>query len=85
MTGVDPVDFLVRALKYALCSCSIPSYAKEIAVGRAVLEEHRLFFSYLAFFDAIFGCYEEYIDSSEADEAVVNVWSGSRVHFLGRG
>ena len=44
------------------------SYAKQIAVGRTVLEEGRLFYSFLSFFVSVFGCYRQFFTKSEERE-----------------
>ena len=44
------------------------SYAKQIAVGRTVLEEDRLFYSFLSFFVSVFGCYNQFFVKSEEPE-----------------
>lgn len=44
------------------------SYAKQIAVGRTVLEESRLFYSFLSFFVAVFGCYNQFFTTSTEKE-----------------
>ena len=44
------------------------SYAKQIAVGRAVLEEDRLFYSFLSFFVSVFGCYNQFFTTSTEKE-----------------
>ena len=41
------------------------SYAKQIAVGRTVLEESRLFYSFLSFFVSVFGCYSQFFTVSQ--------------------
>lgn len=68
LQGVDPVDFLVRALKYKNQNEIMSSYAKQIAVGRAVLEEDRLFYSFLSFFVSVFGCYNQFFTTSTEKE-----------------
>ena len=68
LQGVDPVDFLVRALKYFSFIPFTSSYAKQIAVGRAVLEESRLFYSFLSFFVSVFGCYNKFFITSTEKE-----------------
>ena len=44
------------------------SYAKQIAVGRTVLEESRLFYSFLSFFVSVFGCYSQFFTVSQEKE-----------------
>lgn len=44
------------------------SYAKQIAVGRTVLEENRLFYSFLSFFVSVFGCYSQFFTKSKEKE-----------------
>ena len=44
------------------------SYAKQIAVGRTVLEESRLFYSFLSFFVSVFGCYSQFFTKSKEKE-----------------
>lgn len=47
---------------------NIISYAKQIAVGRTVLEESRLFYSFLSFFVSVFGCYNQFFIKSTEKE-----------------